>query len=198
MNDIGTIGQAFINILFTQLHGFGFICLLQPRSLTVVEDRIVTLDPITHFVTTELFLRDKWGKVHIKTLDLFPTKLGQYSIILGLLWFKKHLTHIQFDNNTVTFNFPHCLQYYSPSYQAVTISGFNTSFDHPLCLSTLSDQAVNLSNADDFAPNPPFRSLSYYRCGPCWSPHQAVNISSIDKPNNRCSHSTSSSMSSQM
>ncbi|WP_375449189.1 hypothetical protein [uncultured Nostoc sp.] len=70
------MGQAFINILFAQLHGFRFIRLLQPRTFTVVNGKVVTSGLITHFVTTQLSLTDELGKVHIKTLDLFPTKLG--------------------------------------------------------------------------------------------------------------------------
>ena len=102
-------GQAFIDLSFAQLHDFGFICLLQPRSLTVVDSRIVILGPITHFVTTQLSLRDKLGKIHTKTLDLFLTKLGQYPIIFRLSWFRKYLPYIQFNKNTITFNFSHCL-----------------------------------------------------------------------------------------
>ena len=227
MNDIGATGQAFIDTLFAQLHGFRFICLLQPRSLTVVDGRVVTLGPITHFVTTQLCLRDKSGRIHKKTLDLFPTKLGQYPIILGLLWFKKHSPHIQFDKNTVTFNSPHCPYHCSLSHQLVTVSGLNTPFNHPLCLPTLSYQAVNVSNADDFAPDPRSCLLSlslsilselcaltfvrgfefpnmrnrlgqllfYHRYCSRPSPHQAVNISSIDKPTKRRSRSCSMSLS---
>ena len=70
---------------------------------------MITSDPITHFVTTQLSLTDESGRVHIETLDLFPTKLGQYLIILGSLWFREHLPYIRLDKNTVTFNFSHYL-----------------------------------------------------------------------------------------
>ena len=179
------------------MHGFRFSRLLQPRTLTVVDGRVVTLGPITHFVTTQLSLTDESKRVHTKILDLFPTKLGQYPIILGLPWFKKHSPHIWFDKNTITFDSPHCLQHYSPSHQAVTVSGLDTPFDNSPCLLTLSDQIVNVSSADDFTPNPHPCSLSYHRCCPCPSSHQAVNVSSIDKPTNRRSRSMSSSTSSQ-
>ena len=79
----------------------------------------------------------------------------------------------------------------------MTVFSLNTPFDNLPCLPTLSDQAVNVSNADNFAPNPRSRSLSYHRCCPRHSLYQAVNISSIDKPINRRSRSTSSSTSSQ-
>ena len=197
MNDIGATGQAFIDTSFAQLHSFRFIRLLQQRTITVVDGRVVTSGPITHFVITQLSLTDESGRVHTETLDLFPTKLGQYPIILGLPWFRKHLPHIQFDKNIVTFNSPHCLQHCSLSHQAVTVSGLDTPFDNLPCLLTLSDQTVNVSSADDFAPNLRPHLLSYYRCRPHPSPHQVVNVSSIDKPTDHCSRSTSLSMSSQ-
>ena len=197
MNDIGTTGQAFIDRLFAQLHSFRFIRLLQPRTFTVVNGRVVTLGPITHFVTTQLSLKDESERIHTETLDLFPTKLGQYLIILGLPWFKKHSLYIQFDKNTITFDFPHCLQHSSSSHQAVTVFGLDTSFDHLPRLPTLSDQAMNVSSIDNFAPNPRFRLLSYHRCRLRFSPHQAVNVPSIDKLTDRRSRSTSSSTSIQ-
>ena len=79
----------------------------------------------------------------------------------------------------------------------MTISGLDTPFDNPPRLSILSDQAVNLSSADDFAPDPWPRLLSYYRCCPRSSTHQPVNVSNIDKPTNRRSCFTSLSISSQ-
>ena len=120
---------------------------------------------------TQLFLRDESEKIHTKTLDLFPIKLGQYSIILGLVWFRKHLPHIQFDKNIVTFNSPHYLQHCSPFHQAVTVFGLNTPFNHPAYLLTLSDQAINVSHADDFTPDLRSRLLSYYHCRPRFSSH---------------------------
>ena len=76
MNDIGTTGQAFIDTSFAQLHSFRFIRLLQPRTLTVVDGRVVTSGLITYFLTTQLSLMDESGRIYIETLDLFLIKLG--------------------------------------------------------------------------------------------------------------------------
>lgn len=84
MNIIGATGQAFIDTLFLQLHNFRFIDLLQQRSLTVVGGRLIYLGLIIYYITTQLFLRDELGKIYAKTFNLFPTKLGQYLIILEL------------------------------------------------------------------------------------------------------------------
>ena len=79
----------------------------------------------------------------------------------------------------------------------MTISGLDTPFDHLFRLSTFSDQAVNVSSTDDFAPNPRFCLLPYHCCHLRPSSYQAMNISSINQPTNRRSRSTSSSISSQ-
>ena len=79
----------------------------------------------------------------------------------------------------------------------MTVSSLDTPFDYLSYLPILSDQAVNISSADDFAPDLSSRLLSYHRCCPCFSPHEVVNVSNIDKPSNLCSCSTSSSTSSQ-
>ena len=56
---------------------------------------------------------------------------------------------------------------------------------------------MNVSSADDFAPDPCFCWLSYHRSRPYCSPYQAGNVSSIDKPSDHRSSSTSLSTSSQ-
>ena len=57
---------------------------------------------------------------------------------------------------------------------------------------------MNIFSADDFAPNPCFHLLSYYHYCPRLSSHQAVNVSSINKPTNCRSFSMSLSTSSQI
>ena len=79
----------------------------------------------------------------------------------------------------------------------MTVSGLDILFDNPPHLPTLSDQDENVFSADDFASNPRFHLLLYHRCRPRLLPYPAVNVFSIDKPSDRCSHSTSSSTSSQ-
>lgn len=75
MNNIGATSQAFIDTSFAQLHDFRFIHLLQPKSFTVVDGKVITLGLITHFITTQLSLSDESGRIHTETLDLFPTTL---------------------------------------------------------------------------------------------------------------------------
>ena len=79
----------------------------------------------------------------------------------------------------------------------MTVFGLNILFDHLSYLPTLSNQTVNISSADDFAHNLCFRLLSYYCSCPCSSPHQIMNVSSINKPTNHRSRFTSLSTSNQ-
>ena len=72
----------------------------------------------------------------------------------------------------------------------MTFSGLDTLFDYSPYLPTLSNQAMNVSSADNFAIDSCSRLLSYPYCRLCPSPYQAVNVSSIDKPTNRRSRST--------
>ena len=155
-------------------------CLLQPRTLTVVDGKDVDLGPITYFIITQLSLRDELGEVHTKTLDLFPTKLDQYPIILGLPWFKKHSPHIWLDKIIITFNSSHCLQHCLRSHQTMTVSSLDTPFDHLPCLPILSDQALNISSANNLAPNFCFHSLSYHRYCFYPSPHQCQDLKEMN------------------
>ncbi len=56
---------------------------------------------------------------------------------------------------------------------------------------------MNVSSADDFTPDSRPRLLSYHRCRPHLLPHQAMNVSSVDRSTDRCSRSISSFTSSQ-
>ena len=80
----------------------------------------------------------------------------------------------------------------------MTVSVFHTPFNYTPRLSTLFDQAINISSTDNFAPHLHLRLLSYHCCRPRCLPYQAVNISSIDKSTVHRSRSMSSSTSSQI
>ena len=66
---------------------------------------------------------------HTELLNLFVTTLGQYPVVLGLPWLRKHDPHIRFKENTLTFDFEHCLDHCISTRQAVTIHGADVTFD---------------------------------------------------------------------
>lgn len=128
---------------------------------------------------------------------MFVTKLGQYPIILGILWFKKHAPHIRFDWNTVTFDSPFCLQNCCPVGQPITVNGVEFQFDYPPYYPIPPRQAVDLFSVDEFIPDPHARSSSYHHlCPRLLSPSaQVVRDSSASKSSNRRSRPRSRSLS---
>ena len=46
---------------------------------------------------------------HQEVLPAFVTKLGHYSLVLGIPWLRHHDVSIQFASNRVAFSFPRCL-----------------------------------------------------------------------------------------
>lgn len=181
-------------------------CLQQPRSLVVGDGRDVTSGPITHFISTPFTLKDKSGNIHTKTLDIFVTKLGQYPIIIGILWFRRPSPYIFFNQNTVTFDSLFCRQNCYSTGQAITVVGADSQSDFSFCFPTPSRQAVDIFSADKFVPDPHSCSSSYHHFRPCAlsSSAQAVKDYSTDKPFDCCSRprscllSTSLSLSSSL
>ena len=115
---------SFIDFLFAQLHGLKLIPMQHPRDLTVADGRIISLGAITHTVCIAIA-----SGAHRKVLELFITRLGQYPVVLGLLWLQKHDPHIRFRDNTITFDSEHCLEHCITTHQSMTICGVDHVFD---------------------------------------------------------------------
>ena len=123
MADCGAT-TSFIDSLFAHLHGLNFSLLQHPRDLTVADGRPVSSGTITHTVQISFTLG-----AHTETLELFVTTLGQYPVVLGLPWLRKHDPRIRFKDNTITFNSEHCLEHCNTTHQAMTICGADNTFD---------------------------------------------------------------------
>ena len=123
MADCGATA-SFIDFLFAQLHGLEFSPLQHPRDLTVGDGRTVSSGAITHTVSIFFTLG-----THVEALELFVTTLGQYPVVLGLPWLRKHDPHIRFKNNTITFDSQHCLDHCISTHQAMTIHDVDNTFD---------------------------------------------------------------------
>ena len=125
MADCGATA-SFIDYSFAQLHGLTSTPLQHPRDLTVADGRSVSSGAITHIVQTSLAFG---SKAHTEILDLFVTTLGQYPMVLGLPWLRKHDPHICFMENTLTFDSEYCLEHCISTRQAVKIHGADITFD---------------------------------------------------------------------
>ena len=116
---------SFIDSSFAQLHGLKFSPLQHPQDLTVADSRTIYSGSITHTVRIAFAL----GATHREVLELFVTILGQYPVVLGLPWLRKHDPRIHFKHNTVTFDSKHCLEHCITTHQAMTIHGVDYVFD---------------------------------------------------------------------
>ena len=62
---------------------------------------------------------------HQEKIPLFVTKLGHYSIVLGLPWLQHHDVNIRFSKNIFTFDSDYCLQYCCENRNATSITGIS-------------------------------------------------------------------------
>lgn len=204
MNNIRASGQAFVNILFAQLHGFKFFCLQQSCSLVVANKRDVTSSLITHFITTLFTRADKSGNVYTETFDMFVTMLTQYLIILEIPWFRRHSLYIRFNKNIITFDSLFCFQNCCPTSWAITVNGAKSQFDFLPRYPTPLHQAVNFSSINKFISDPYAHSSSYHRFCPCLSllstlaMRDSSAFKSSDCRSRPCSQSLSTSLSTSL
>ena len=77
--DCGATGFAFIDKEFARDHNFPLFKLKKPRCLEVIDRRPIESSLITHITNLKMTIAGYQEKI-----PLFVTKLGHYSIVLGL------------------------------------------------------------------------------------------------------------------
>ena len=77
--DCGATGFAFIDEEFARDHNFPLFKLKKPYCLKVIDGRPIESGLITHITKLKMTIAG-----HQEKIPLFVTKLGYYSIILGL------------------------------------------------------------------------------------------------------------------
>ena len=102
--DCGATGFAFIDEEFARGHNFPLFKLEKPRYLEVIDGRPIESSLIMHMTKLRMSIAG-----HKERIPLFVTKLGHYSIVLGLPWLRRHDVNIRFSKNTVTFDSDYCL-----------------------------------------------------------------------------------------
>lgn len=98
MIDSGATGQAFIDSHFARTHSIPLTQLPSPCTVTAFDGKTPEAGPITHFATVDLSIDN-----HRERLTCYATDLGDYPLILGLPWLRKHDPDISFAQNTVAF-----------------------------------------------------------------------------------------------
>ena len=97
--DCGATGFAFIDEEFACNHNFPLFKLKKPHCLEVIDGRPIESGLITYITKLKMTIAGYQEKI-----PLFVTKLGHYSIVLGLPWLRFHDVNIRFSKNTVTFD----------------------------------------------------------------------------------------------
>jgi len=101
MIDTGATGFAFINENFVRQHKFPRYSLNPARDLQVIDGRPIEPGQITHLTKISCQIQD-----HTEMLPAFFTKLGQFSLVLGILCLRRHAVIIDFISNSVRFQCP--------------------------------------------------------------------------------------------
>ena len=101
--DSGANGYAFIDSSFAQSHSLSLFP-TRKRVLNVVDGRESVSGVIDQLCRLHLSV----GQHSEQQAPLFVTTLGQYPIILGKAWLKRHNPHIDWQENFLTFNTPNC------------------------------------------------------------------------------------------
>ena len=96
--DCGETGYAFIDEDFACRKNLPLHCLHIPRTLHVIDGRPSSSGAITHITKVQLPIRE-----HEEEIPMFMTKLGQYPIVLGMPWLRRHDVRRNFGTNKITF-----------------------------------------------------------------------------------------------
>jgi len=102
--DCGATGYAFADEEFVRDHNLPLFKLTMPRTLEVIDGRLIESGTITHLTKLSMNINS-----HKEQIPMFITKLGHYPLVLGLTWLRCHDTNIQFASNTLTFDSDFCL-----------------------------------------------------------------------------------------
>ena len=81
MIDTGAMGFAFIDKNFVRHRNFPCYRLNPPQNLEVINGRPIECGQITHLTKISCQIHD-----HTEILPAFTTKLGHFSLILGIPW----------------------------------------------------------------------------------------------------------------
>jgi len=101
MIDTGAMGFAFIDENFVHQHKFPCYRLNPPQDLEVIDGRPIESGQITHLTKISCQIQD-----HTEMLPAFITKLGHFSLVLGIPWLRRHAVFTDFVSNSVRFQCP--------------------------------------------------------------------------------------------
>ena len=118
--DCGATGFAFIDEEFACDPNFLLFKLKKPCCLEVIDGRPIESGLNTHMTKLKMTIAG-----HQEKIPLFLTKLGHYSIVLGLPWLRHNNINIRFSKNIVMFDYDDCLQHCCENGNSTSITGIS-------------------------------------------------------------------------
>ena len=79
MINSGATDRSFIDETFAQKHTLTFHTLEFPHTISIIDRRRISSNVVIHTVQVPVIFRG-----HTEILQIFITKLGRYSILLGI------------------------------------------------------------------------------------------------------------------
>ena len=101
--DCGATGVAFMHEDFACHHQIPLQELKEKRQVEVIDGRPIESGDITHVAKIGMMIQD-----HDEQLPMFVTKLGHYTIVLGIPWFRLHDVAVRFASNMIRFGSQYC------------------------------------------------------------------------------------------
>jgi len=114
--DCRATGIALMDQDFARHHHIPLQKLKEMKQVEVIDGRPIESGNITHIAKVGMKIQQ-----HGKQLPMFITKLGHYSIVLGIPWLRLHDVAVHFASNTVTFGSQYCITHCHDA--AVTVQG---------------------------------------------------------------------------
>ena len=138
--DCGATGFSFVDETFARRHRLPLIRLREPRTLTVIDGRPIASGTVTHVAMVTMTTQG-----HTEELPLYVTRLGYYSVALGIPWLRHNDVTIAFARDQLSFGPIHCPGCRCPDH--VPVHNVRTPAGRP--------RVGTLESLQDAAPRPP-------------------------------------------
>jgi hypothetical protein len=110
---------------FAHHHQIPLQQLKEKRQVEVIDGRPIESGDITHIAIVRMNIQE-----HKEQLPMFITKLGHYSIVLGIPWLRLHDVAVRFASNTITFGLQYCITHCHDA--SVTVQGVKEEPPEPV------------------------------------------------------------------
>ena len=125
LTDTGASGNGFIDEKFAKRNGLTLVKMKEKCTVRLADDEVAAT--IAHMAQVTFKIGD-----HHDEIWCFVTKLGKFSLILGMPWLELHDPQLSFKDRSMTFNSDYCMSNCLSHSKPVTIfSGKKPHQDKP-------------------------------------------------------------------